>query len=128
MRKFLLAAAGAALTIAAPASAQYYGYAGNQHSSIETRLQNVMGSINSAPYYEQNQLRGEAINLHRQVRYAAQRGIDPWSVIGNRLEQLEVEVNQAVHHGGYGQNNGYYGYNGNRHGHHGRGGDEGDRG
>ena len=105
MRKFLLglAFAGSALFLASPASAQYYargygyGYGANQYSSIEVRLQNVIGSINSAPYYRQNQLRAEAFSLERSVRYAAQRGLDPWALIGNRLTELELQVQRAVH-------------------------------
>ena len=103
MRKFLLgfAFAGSALFLASPAAAQYYargyGYGANQYSSIEVRLQNVIGSINSAPYYRQNQLRAEAFSLERSVRYAAQRGLDPWALIGNRLTELELQVQQAVH-------------------------------
>lgn len=104
MRKFLLgfAFAGSALFLAGPASAQYarsygYGYGANQYYSIEVRLQNVLGSINSAPYYQQNQLRAEAFSLERRVRYAAQRGLDPWALIGNRLTELELQVQRAVH-------------------------------
>ena len=122
MRKLILClglgVAGSVLAAAAPASAQYYarpgygyGYGWNQYSEnlrgIETRIQNVIASINSAPYDQQYQLRREAITLDRQVQYAARRGIDPWRVIGNRLEQLEVQVQRAVHYGNYGYGDRY---------------------
>lgn len=120
MRKLVLgiALAGSVLAVAAPASAQYYarpgygyGYGPSQYSEnlrgIENRIQNVLGSINSAPYDQQYQLRREAIDLDRRVRYAARSGIDPWSMIGNRLEQLEIQVQRAVHYGNYGYGDRY---------------------
>src|SRR3954469_25017678 len=110
MRKLLfgVAMAVSALAISTPASAQYhpYGRGSNLYSQnvygIENRIRNVLGSINSAPYGQQDQLRSEALRLDRQVRYAAQRGIDPWAIIGNRLEQLEIQVQQATARASYG--------------------------
>jgi hypothetical protein len=124
MRGFVLclAAASAAVACAAPASAQYYGgygspygfsHGGDQYAQsiygIQVRLRNVIDSTNSAPYGVREQLRREAFDLDRRVRYAAQRGIDPWAVIGNRLERLEIAVQRAANRG-YGYDRNYGGY------------------
>jgi hypothetical protein len=123
MLKVVLAVAATttALAFAGPASAQHYprgyGYSGQYSdvSGIETRIQNVLGRIDSyAPYEVRYQLRREAMSLHQRVQYAARTGLDPWALIGDRLTRLELEVQR------YGPN-GYNRYNGDRrwHGHRG---------
>ena len=81
MRKFLLAvaAAGSALAVAAPASAQYYygprheygGYGNNGWSDVgglEQRIYNVLRSLDGVRYDQRYQLRAEAIRRVRALR------------------------------------------------------------
>ena len=137
MRKIILTlvAAGSALGLTSPVAAQYYrqygyGYGSGQYQDtvggLERRIENVLGTINSAPYDQQYRLRAEAISLDRDLRYAARNGYRPSDELWIRLQRLEVRAQQAAQYGrdGYGQYNGYYG---ERHGHgHGDNGDRND--
>ena len=133
MRKSVLAlfAAGSAVAVAAPASAQYYpqadryGYGANQYydniRGLQRRIYNALGTINSAPYDQQYRLRSEAIGLDRELRYAARNGLSPYEAesIGTRVQRLEFRVQRAAQYGRYGYNrsdgyNGEYGYGGRR--------------
>lgn len=120
MRKFVLAAiaAGSALTVAVPASAQYYpqsvpygygsGYGGGwgQVRGLQYRIRNVLGSLNEIRPDQRYRLRAEAIDLDRQLRFAARNGLNPYEAqnFNMRIARLERQTRWAM-------SNGYYGYN-----------------
>jgi hypothetical protein len=131
MRKFVisLAAAGAALAIATPASAQYYqgrapvaygepyGYQGNfgMVRELQQRLNNVERQINRLDRRDRigdwsaDRLRAEAANLHRRLYDRGRNGLDRREAgdIIVRLQRLEQRVQYAMN-----QRGARYGYNG----------------
>src|SRR5690349_19481381 len=132
MRKFVisLAAAGAALAIASPASAQYYqgrasygapygnayGYQNNgMVRDLQQRLNNVERQINRLDRRDRigdrsaDRLRDEAANLHRRLYDRSRNGLDRREAgdIIYRLQRLEQRVQYAMN-----QRGGRYGYNG----------------
>ncbi len=132
MRKFVisLAAAGAALAIASPASAQYYqgqpygapygnayGYQNNwgMVRELQQRLNNVERQINRLDRRDRigdwsaDRLRAEAANLHRRLYDRSRNGLDRREAgdIIYRLQRLEQRVQYAMN-----QRGGRYGYNG----------------
>lgn len=126
MRKFLfaVAAAGSALAVAAPASAQYYsgprheygaygyGYGNNGWSDVgglEQRIYNVLRSLDGVRYDQRYQLRAEAIRLDRELRYAARNGLNPYEAraFDVRIDELERWQSTAAYRG-YGHER-YYG-------------------
>ena len=130
MRKLViaLAAAGSAIAVATPASAQYfpqsspYGYGYGYHNRIDTsdlqrRLYNVRRSLVSVRPDRAYRLNAEASALQQQLRFAARSG-NPYEVqaISDKVYRLELELGSAVANRGYGYNgyNGYNGYYGNR--------------
>jgi hypothetical protein len=141
MRKIVLslAAAGAALIAASPATAQYYpqqqsyGYSGygynngfgfnngfGQVRALQVRIDNVERQINRLDRYNRigdgraDQLRFEAKQLERQLRYSARNGLNPYEArdIELRIARLEqrVQYSLASGYGRYGYGNGYNGY------------------
>jgi len=144
MRKLVLAlaAAGSALAIAAPASAQYYpqpgygngygyngyGYNGygynnfGQVRALQARIDNVERQIRFLDRRDvirdgrADRLREEANRIERQLHFAARNGLNPYEAneISARISRLEQRVQFAVANRGYGRYgyNGYNGYNG----------------
>ena len=133
MRKLLfsLAAAGAALAIASPASAQYYqgqpygapygnayGYQNNWGvtRSLQQRLNNIERQIHRLDRRDRirdrsaDRLRYEAADLHRRLFDRSRNGLSPREAqdISVRIQRLEQRVQWAMNQGGYGR----YGYNG----------------
>ena len=134
MRKLVLglAAAGAALAVATPASAQYYGggygYNGGGYgyngyngynreygdaSGFHRRIYNVMNSLGGVRPDRVGMIRAEAIGLDRELRYAARNGLNPYEArnFDVRIGQLERHLQYASVNRGYG-GYGNYGYNG----------------
>ena len=130
MRKLIitLAATGAAIVAAAPASAQYYpqpnpygygyGYGGGEVSGMEHRIYNVMRSLGGVRPDRRGEIRSEAISLDRQLRSAERYGLSPYEAhaFDVRIVRLEQRQHWASMNGryGYGQDNGYNGYYGDR--------------
>ena len=137
MRKFVisLAAAGAALAIASPASAQYYqgqpqivrgapygnayGYQNNfgMVRELQQRLNNVERQINRLDRRDRirdrsaDRLRAEAADLHRRLWDRSRNGLDRREAgdIIYRLQRLEQRVQIAMNQTGrYGYNNGQW--------------------
>jgi hypothetical protein len=143
MRKLnlILAAAGTALAVAAPAAAQYYpqqqpyGYGAQQYGNgynnnygnnygqaraLQARIDAVQYRIERLDRRGgSNGLRKEARNIERQLQKSARRGLNPYQAndLSNRIARLEQRVNYAMsgRNGRYGNgyNNGYgaNGYN-----------------
>ena len=141
MRKLLisLAAAGSAIALATPASAQIfgnigvglgspgYGYNGygynnyGQVRSLQYRIDAVEHQINRLDRYDRigdrqaDRLRWEANSIERRLRIVARYGLNPYEAqdINVRIARLEqrVQFAMASRYGRYGYNNGY-GYNG----------------
>ena len=140
MRKILisLAAAGAALAIASPASAQYYpgqpygygygqpygygynGYGYNNYGqvrSLQYRIDAVERQINRLDRYNPvgnraaDGLRREANRIEDRLHRAARYGLNPYEAndIQVRIARLEQRVQYAS---AYGYRYGYNGYNG----------------
>ena len=136
MRKILvsLAAAGAALAIASPASAQYYpgqpygapyayGYGFNNYGqvrSLQYRIDRIEQQINRLDRYNRigdgaaDRLRREANRLEDRLHRAARYGLNPYEAndIQVRIARLEQRVQYASAYGGRYGWNGYNGYNG----------------
>lgn len=127
MRKVVLGilAAGSALAIATPAAAQYYQPYGNGYngygrgynsyghaSTLERRLGNVMRSLGGVRPDRAQQIRAEAYNIDRQLRYSMRNGLNPYEAhaIDVRIGRLEQRLQYAS---GYGRN-GYSRYSGYR--------------
>ena len=139
MRKVLicLAAAGGALTAAAPAAAQYhapqpYGHGYNDYDRergsrlvqlqvLQSRVDQLQRQIDQAVRYRTlgystaNRLRAETIGIERQLRSAGGYGLNPYQV--NNLQARIARLVQRVGHASgnarrYGNYNGYNGYNG----------------
>lgn len=131
MLKLLISAAVAAgaLTVAAPAAAQYYpapqGYGYGYHNnygqirSLQVRVDNLrrhidrLDSRNRVSEREADRLRGQANDLRRDLRRASRNGLHPTERyrIERRIAQLEYRVQRDVRDGRWGYN-GYNGYNG----------------
>jgi hypothetical protein len=125
MRKIVLgiAAAGAALIAAAPASAQYYpqpsrGYGYNdfgQVRALQARVDAVQRQIRFLDRRDvvrdrrADSLRGEANQIERKLHWAARNGLNPYEArdINVRIARLEQKVQYSVaRNGNYGR--GYY--------------------
>jgi hypothetical protein len=137
MRKIVLAlvAAGSALAVASPASAQYYqrgggydyGY-GNGHrynrgyanpNGLQRRIQNVLRSLDGVRPDQRRRLYAEAINLDRSLRAASYNGLNRWEEreFDQRIYRLERRQGAASWNRGgryYGSNDGYYSNRGRR--------------
>ena len=146
MRKVLiaLAAAGSALALASPASAQYYpqpqqpyGYNGYGHNGygyngfgqvqqLQQRIDALQNRIRwmdrtNGRGHSANRLKEEARSLEKQIRKSSRYGLNPYELnsIEARLARLEQRVqfagNARYGRGGYG----YNGYNANNGGYYG---------
>jgi hypothetical protein len=120
MRKTVLAlaAAGTALMIAAPASAQYYpqrgsGYGYNnfgQVRELQARIDRVERQIRFLDRRDvvrddrADRLRDEANDIERRLHRAARNGLNPYEAneINVRIARLEQRVQFAVDHRGRG--------------------------
>ena len=118
-----LALSAAATTADAQYYYQPYGYGGSgygyngygynqgwgQTSGLERRLQNVMRSLDGVRPDRAQQIRAEAYNIDRQLRYSMRNGLNPYEAhtIDVRIGRLEQSLQYAS---GYGR--GRYGYNG----------------
>jgi hypothetical protein len=120
-----LAAAGTALAVATPATAQYYqqpygynGYGNNgygynngngQARGLQNRVFNVLRSLNGVRPGARERIRDQAINIDRQLRYASRNGLNPYEArnFDYRIGQLERQLQRANYNRGYGYNNGY---------------------
>jgi hypothetical protein len=142
MRKLLisLAAAGAALVVASPASAQYYGgqqygqgYGyngynngyGNNYGSVralQARIDAVQWQIKRLDRYngigdrQADQLRAESRGIERRLHQAGRYGLNPYEAqdIQVRIARLEQRVQYASsnRYGRYGRGHDGHGYNG----------------
>ena len=132
MRKFVisLAAAGTALALATPASAQYYpqpqpyGYNNyGQVRALQVRIDGIQRRIEflrdrrMITRNEANGLRNESRDLERKLYRAGRYGLNPNEAqnIQYRIARLEQHVRHEVRDGrwdnrGYGWNNGNSGY------------------
>jgi hypothetical protein len=135
MRKFVitLAATGAAIVAATPASAQYfpqvqpygygapygnaYGYSDWRHArEFQARIDRVEWQINRLDRFNRigdgraDRLRAEANDVERQLRQAARNGLNPYeaNIIRIRIERLEQRLQYSVA-GGYGRYDSNYG-------------------
>ena len=121
MRKIVLglAAAGSALVVAAPASAQYYpqpapyGYNGygygnwGQVRALQARIDNVERQIGRLDRRDvirdrsADRLRDEANRIERQLHRHARNGLNPYEAneISARISRLEQRVQYAVANG-----------------------------
>jgi hypothetical protein len=114
MRKVLisLAAAGVALGVAAPASAQYYGapaygYSNNNYSQVRSlqyrvdaiqRQINVLDRRNVLSNREARRLRDDSRQVERQLYRAARYGLNPYEArnINYRIARLEQSVQRQA--------------------------------
>jgi len=120
MRKFLIpiVAAASALTIAAPASAQWappvyryapynfgYGFSGLRFArAMETRVARIRGDIRAMEvrrilsFREARSLDREAANLQRRIARASRFGITPGEARGveNGIHRLEYRVSREA--------------------------------
>lgn len=128
MRKIILgiAATGAALIAAAPASAQYYpqpygngGYASNgygynnfgQVRALQARIDAVQRQIRFLDRRDMvgddraDRLRDEANQIDRKLRRSARNGLNPYEArdINVRIARLEQRVQYSVARNGYGR-------------------------
>ena len=145
MRKLLisLAAAGAALVVASPATAQYYGgqqygqgYGyngyGNNYGSVralQARIDAVQWQIKRLDRYngigdrQADRLREESRGIERRLHQAGRYGLNPYEAqdIQVRIARLEQRVQYASsnRYGRYGRGYDGHGYNGDydRHDH-----------
>ena len=120
MRKVLiaLATAGAALAVASPASAQYYGggynnYAYGNRGQMQNELQQIRYQADNLA--RQGRLtRSEARDLYRDLASAERslyRGGNPWQ-LNQKIQQIRYELRRYSDYDGrrYGYNS-YNGYN-----------------
>ena len=136
MRKLLisLAAAGAALVVASPASAQYYGgqqygqaygYNGytngyGQVRALQARIDALQSQIKWLDRYnaigdrQADRLRDESRGIERQLRQAKRYGLNPYEAqdIQVRIARLEQRVQYASsnRYGRYGSGHDGHGY------------------
>ena len=120
MRKFLvfIAAAGSALTFAAPASAQWvppvyryqpynYGYGFSYHAfaqSMEARVQRIRNDVRAMDIRrilsrsEARSLDNQARNLQRRIFFASRNGIQPGEArsLENQIRYLEFRVQREA--------------------------------
>lgn len=120
MRKFLIpiVAAGSALTIAAPASAQWappvyhyqpydYGTGFRYHAfarSMEIRVQRIRTDIRAMQarrilsWSEARSLERQAANLQRRIYWASRNGIQPYEArrLENQIRNLEFRVQREA--------------------------------
>jgi hypothetical protein len=130
MRKVLiaLATAGAALAVATPASAQYYGNPnygyGNGYNNggwgqvrnLQVRIDSIERQINMLDRRDRirnrtaDRLRNEANNIERRLRYAGRNGLNPYEA--NEIQVRIARLEQQVQYSGRGRwGNNAYGYN-----------------
>ena len=134
MRKLIisLAAATAALAVASPASAQYYGgqsYGYGQRSNdwgavrtLQRRLNNVERSLGGVRPEQAYRIQAEANALERRLQIAARNGFNPYEAhdLDLRVNQLELRLQRAAGYGRY-RGNDYNDYDrGHGRGHGGR--------
>lgn len=133
MRKLLIsvAAAGAALVVAAPASAQYYqgqpygynGYGQNNYGQVralQARIDRLQWQINALDRGNvvrddrADRLREESRNIERRLRSAARYGLNPYEV--NDIQARVARLEQRLQYASYNRNGrgGYDGYRGDR--------------
>jgi hypothetical protein len=120
MRKFLIpvVAAASALTIAAPASAQWappvyryapynysHGYSGFSFArSMETRVQRIRNDIRAMTvrhilgWREGRELDNEARSIQRRIFRASRNGIQPGEArnVENRIRRLEYRISREA--------------------------------
>ena len=121
MRKIVLslAAAGAALAVASPASAQYYprppvqapayGYGFGQVRALQVRIDNVERQINRLDRRDRigdrnaDRLRDEANRIEDRLHRAARGGLNPYEArdIEYRIQRLEQRVQYSMNDRGY---------------------------
>ena len=120
MRKLVLAlaAAGSALVVAAPASAQYYpAQYGNRYGynnfgqvrELQVRIDRVQRQIgfldrrNVVRDDRADRLRDEARDIERYLHRAARNGLNPYEAnnINARIARLEQRVQFAANNGRY---------------------------
>jgi hypothetical protein len=128
MRKTLisLAAAASAVAFATPASAQYYpqpygsggydGYGGYGRgysryapngwvspAELERRIDNVLRGLDGGRY-DRSGVWAEAMNLKRELHYAARNGFSVYEAraFDSRIGQLEMRKGRASAYRGYG--------------------------
>ena len=148
MRKLIisLAAAGAALVVASPASAQYYGgqpygygqgYAGNGYGYgnygsvrvLQARIDAIQWQINRLDRYNgirdgrADRLREESRRIERQLHQAARYGLNPYEAnsIQSRIARLEGQLqyasaNRYGRYERYDRHDGHHGDHGDRDG------------
>ena len=129
MRKLIigLAAAGSALAVATPAAAQYYqqpygynGYGNNaygynngygQARGLQSRVYNVLRSLDGVRPGARERIRNQAINIDRQLRLASRNGLNPYEArnFDVRIGQLERQLQRTAYNRGYGNGNAYNG-------------------
>jgi len=129
MRKVLisLAAAGTAVVMAAPASAQYfparqgYGYGYGNVRALQARIDGIQRQIENLRVRrmisrnEAKDLRDESRDLERRLFRNGRNGLN-YNEIRNveyRIARLERHVNHEVRDGHRWDSNGNYGWNGN---------------
>jgi hypothetical protein len=121
MRKIVLPliAAGAALAVASPASAQYYprpavpapgyGYGFGQVRALQVRIDNVERQINRLDRRDRirdrsaDRLRDEANRIEDRLHRAARGGLNPYEArdIEYRIQRLEQRVQYSMNDRGY---------------------------
>lgn len=120
MRKLVLAlaAAGSALVVAAPASAQYYPaqygnrYGYNNFGQVREfqaridRIQRQIGFLDRRDVVRDDRadrLRDEARDLERYLHRAARNGLNPYEAnrVNDRIVRLEQRVQFAANNGRY---------------------------
>ena len=121
MRNFVLGlvAAGATISLATPATSQYYprgygyGYnAGGRYddysafATLQRRLYNVERSMGGVQPQAAYQLHAQADALERRLRIAARNGLDPYEA-----HELNVQIGELERRQLYFSRNRGYGYN-----------------
>ena len=121
MRKIVLPliAAGVALAVASPASAQYYprpavpapgyGYGFGQVRALQVRIDNVERQINRLDRRDRirdrsaDRLRDEANRIEDRLHRAARGGLNPYEArdIEYRIQRLEQRVQYSMNDRGY---------------------------
>jgi len=117
MRKFVIAAALAvsAITVAAPAAAQWYPPQGNAYGynyygqvrRLQARVDNLQRHINNLDRRnilsnrEASNLRGESRDIERRLHYAARNGLNGNEAysIDRRIQRLEYRIQRDARDG-----------------------------
>ena len=137
MRKFVIAAAlaASALTVAAPAAAQYYppqpqgyghGYYGNNWGQVRRlqarvdQLQRQIRNLDNRDILSEREaarLRNDSRDIEHRLRSAARNGLNGNEAYGieRRIQRLEVRIQREARDGNNWRNrDGRYGYNDGR--------------